>query len=133
MKTIKAILINSENKTITEVLHDGTLASIYRLIGNGCTTFTCPVNFANEDSLYCDDESLLRTEDIKGGFVMDGWSYPIVGNALILGTDAEGDSVDAKTDIDTLSEEVIFINDVMAKDYAKEALSKPPMIFFSKD
>lgn len=129
---MRIIKIDVEKKKITDVLHDGTLENIYRLIGNGCRTFTCPVEFNSLDALYCDDESLLRPDDIKGGFIMNGWSYPIVGNALVIGTDEEGDSRDTHTSMLWFCKNVIFIDEQMAKDYAAEALSKPPIIFIGK-
>lgn len=116
---MRGILINVEDKTITNVTHDGTLESIYEHIGNGCTTFCCPVVFEDNDAMYCDDESLLRPSDIKGGFIMPDWSSPIIGNALILGTDDDGDSVDSKTSIKWLEDNIAFVPQDIAVRYAE--------------
>ena len=80
--------------------------------------------------MYADDESLLRIDAIKGGFVLQGYGGMIVGNAIILGTDEEGDSVDVKSTIDEIAERVIFTDENMAKDYARDVMSKPPIIKF---
>lgn len=124
----RAIKIDVQEKNICFV-HIYDNETIYREIGNGCTLFCCPVRFENDDFLFADDESLLRLDDIKGGFIMEGWQTPIVGNALIIGTDEEGESVNAKSDIDAIREKTIFIDENMAKDYAVQALSTPPKIF----
>lgn len=126
----KAIKINVETKTIEAIMLPKHFGEISKAIGNGCTLFCCPIVFDNDDTIYADDESLLRYDDIKGGFTMEGWKYPIVGNAIVLGTDAEGDSVDVKSDVDDLSSRIVFIDETMAKDYANEVMSKPPTILF---
>ena len=130
MKKNQALLIDVSTKTITQIELDSYFESISKAIGNGCQYFCCPFSFSNEDSMYADDESLLRIDSIKGGFILDGYSGTIVGNAIILGTDAEGDSVDVKSTIDEIAERVIFIDEGMAKGYAKEVMSKPPIIKF---
>jgi hypothetical protein len=41
--------------------------------------------------------------------MMRGWDYPILGNAVILGTDEEGNSVDAKSLIDDFKGQLVFL------------------------
>ena len=130
MKKNKALLIDVSTKKITEIELDSHFESISKAIGNGCQYFCCPYSFSNEDSIYADDESLLRVDSIKGGFVLEGYSGTIVGNAIILGTDDEGDSVDVKHTCDEISERIIFIDENMAKEYARVVMSKPPTIKF---
>lgn len=127
---MKAIKINVETKTLDPIEISKDWREIPKQIGNGCDIFCVPIKFDNNDCLYADDESLLRMDDIKGGFSMEGWNYPIVGNALIIGTNDEGDSVDCVTEIEELSQKLFFINDVMAKEHAVKALSTPPQIHF---
>ena len=92
---MRAIKINVENQTVTVIDIENTLDAIYEAIGNECTTFTSPISYANGDTMYCDDESLLRPETIQGAFMYPDWNYPIVSNAIIIGTDDMGNSVDA--------------------------------------
>ena len=125
--TIKGILINPKDKTVTKVelqknANGSCIADIYRLIG--CSTFACPVEFPNGDSLYCDDEGLLKNE-LEGCFMFSDWNTPIVGNALILGTDDDGYSVNAKTSIPTVLENIIWGNKEVAEEYRDFALSQP--------
>jgi len=130
MKKNQALLIDVSTKKITQIELDNHFESISKAIGNGCQYFCCPYSFNNDDSMYADDESLLRIDSIKGGFILDGYRGTIVGNAIILGTDEEGDSVDVKSTIDEIAERVIFIDEGMAKGYAYEVMSKPPIIKF---
>jgi hypothetical protein len=104
---MKAIKINVQDKSFS-IVNVNKLEDYYREIGNGCHTFAVPITFDNLDSIYCDDEGLYN-ENI-GAFVMSGWQYPLVGNAVVVGTDEEGNSVDVKTTIDWLKQRVKFID-----------------------
>jgi len=98
--TIKAIKINLDEMTIHEVhLNKGNLGDIYRAIGNGCRVFAVPITYENGDALYCDDEALFNNE-ITHGIKGKGWTYPIFGNCLIIGTTKTGDSTSAKTTLE---------------------------------
>jgi hypothetical protein len=105
---MKAIKIDVEKNLVYFVEIDGGLESIYNVLG--CTCITCPVQYENEDSMYCDDEALLNPENIKGAFMYPDWNYPIVSNALILGTDDEGNSVDCKSTLTEIANGLKFIN-----------------------
>jgi hypothetical protein len=127
---MKAIKIDVVNKTISEVeIND--YKEIYGVIGNGCHTFCCPVSFDNEDTIFCDDESLLQDE-VEGCFIMEDWSYPLVGNAVILGIDEEGESVDYKSNIEDIKSKIIFGSKEIANDYKNHAMSQPPVIYMAK-
>jgi len=114
----KAIKIDVEKQTLEYITIEDGLNPIYDAIGNECSCFCCPVSFDNEDTIYADDEILLDTDKIKGGFIMEDWQVPLCGNAIILGTDMEGDSVDVKSDIELLKKQIHFISEFKAKSYA---------------
>jgi hypothetical protein len=124
----KALKIDVVNQTVTNILIDD-IEDIYKEIGNGCELFCCPVNFENGDTLYADDESLLR-ENVEGCFLMPDWAYAIVGNAIILGTDEEGESVDCKYSTMDIYQEIIWGDKLVAEQYRKVALSKKPEFIF---
>jgi len=124
----KALKIDVVNQTVTNILIDD-IDDIYKEIGNGCELFCCPVNFENGDTLYADDESLLR-ENVEGCFLMPDWAYAIVVNAIILGTDEEGESVDCKYSIMDIYQEIIWGDKLVAEQYRKVALSKKPEFIF---
>lgn len=102
-----AILVDSAKQTIKCVTID-TYKDIYKHIGNECECFDVPVEFENNDALYCDDEGLYHP--FQGGIIMRGWDRPIVGNVLIIGTDEEGESVDCKSDIFAIEKNIKFLN-----------------------
>lgn len=86
----KALLLDVSKNTIKEVtIKDYT--DISRLIG--CNYFTTvQVNDAG-DTLYVDDEGLVN--GTTAGFTFDGYDGPLMGNALLLGTNLRsGDSKD---------------------------------------
>lgn len=124
----KALKIDVVNQTVTHILIDD-IDDIYKAIGNGCEIFCCPINFDNGDTLYADDESLLR-ENVEGCFMMSNWNYAIVGNAIILGTDEEGESIDCKYSPMDIYQEIIWGDKLVAEEYRKVALSKTPEFIF---
>ena len=124
---MKALKINVETQTIEEVLLTENFEDISKEIGNGCNYFCCPYVFPNSDTIYADDESLLRQDNIVGGFMLEGWQTMIVGNAIILGTDDEGGSIDYKTDKDNLYKKISFVEKSLCLKYAKEVMSYKPM------
>lgn len=127
---MRAIKIDVEQKKVYEIeIKD--YKDIYPAIGNGCELFACPIFFENADTLYTDDEGLLKPEMI-GCFSMPDWDYPLVGNAVILGSDDEGESVDAKSTIEEIENQIIWGTVTDANDWREKALSTPPQIYFSK-
>ena len=124
----KAIKINVETKKLEYITLGDDYKEIYPAIGNGCDTFCIPISFANEDSLYADDESLLRENDIKGGFIMDDWHSPIVGNAIILGSNDDGESVDCLTKIEDIESQITFIDENVCKMWCEKVMSTPRTI-----
>jgi hypothetical protein len=97
---IKAIKIDVETKSVYPIEITDNFRDIYTAIGNGCSLFCLPVKYDNGDGMFADDEILLRPDDIKGGFIFPDWSYAITNNAVIVGSDSEGDSVDCKSTIE---------------------------------
>ena len=110
---MRAILINPENQTVTEVKYNNNYKEIYELIG--CNTFCCPVDFENGDTMYADDEGNFKIQ--KGGIVMKNWYYPILGKILILGTGNDGESIDAKSDCQELAAQITWLTEEEVHDY----------------
>ena len=88
---MKAILINPKLQTINYVDYSGDYKDIYKL--TECTTFTAVYPFDNcEDTIYLDDEGLLKSSNYCFTFRCDdGRNEPLMGNALVLGADDEGE------------------------------------------
>ncbi|MAD98760.1 MAG: hypothetical protein Unbinned200contig1000_75 [Prokaryotic dsDNA virus sp.] len=96
---MRGILIDPWLKTITEVECGETIEDIYRLLSNPLGPkvhiFTMATYWPNGDTLYVDDEGLLKPK--MRLFNIDG--QLLAGNGLILGSDREGNSVDAKSSL----------------------------------
>jgi hypothetical protein len=124
---MKAIKINSAERTIQHItINDWR--EIAPAIGNGCTLFACPVSFDNGDTMYIDDEGLYNHFD--GGIIMEDWYCPIVGNVIILGTDYEGESVDAVSTIEELSSKITFVSKQDCITWQDKATKQGPTIYF---
>lgn len=107
---MRAIKIDVQKRDVYEIeMKGGDFRELYGVIGNNCTCFCAPIRFDNDDTMFSDDEILLRPNDIVGGFIMPDWSYPIYNNAVIIGADDEGESVSAKSDINELKNQITFI------------------------
>lgn len=103
---MKALRINVKALAVEEVEVNG-LDDIYKNLGEEVGIFCCPVTFENGDSLYADDEGWFK--ETKGGFMFPDWKYPIVNNAVILGADNEGNSVNANTTVEELESKIIWL------------------------
>ena len=105
---MKAILINPEERTIRHVSYDGDYKSIYRLIR--CTTFEAVYPFDNVDTLWIDEEGLLKESNFAFNIRADNpkFNQTIMGMALVLGTDAEGESVECLSSLDDIKSRVNF-------------------------
>jgi hypothetical protein len=107
---MKAIKIDVEKQEVSIIEIEKGLRAIYDAIGNGCNCITAPISYENDDTMYCDDEALLNPENIKGGFMYPNWSYPIVSNALIMGTDEDGESTDCQSTLEEIKKGIRFIS-----------------------
>lgn len=116
---MRAIKIDVVKKQVYEIEISKGLNPIYEAIG--CDIFCCPVTWDNQDTIYADDEALLK-EDAEGCFSFPDFNYPIVGNALILGTDDMGESVDAKSSVEELQEKIIWGNKEVAERWRENVM-----------
>ena len=100
--TIKGLLINPSEQTITEVeverKEDSCLSSMRALIDcdyvDVVRSYLHP--FGSEDDMWVDDEALLKEKPVMWGFTLypENVANPIIGNALVLGVDLdEGECV----------------------------------------
>ena len=89
---MKAFLIDPYAKYVEEVEYneDGDYHQIYDFIKCGDSPFTCLTISELGDTLYLDDEGLFK--DDQAFFVWKGYSQPLAGRALVLGTDEAGET-----------------------------------------
>lgn len=105
---MRGILIDPWLKQIKEVECGEGIEDMYRLMSNPLgpkvDVFCIGLSWPNGDVLYVDDEGLLK----RGMRLFDPGRrdrQPLAGNGLILGSDNEGNSVDAKmllTEVQTM-------------------------------
>jgi len=112
---MRALKINSELRIIEEVqINDWR--EISKAIGNNCDTIAAPVQFDNNDTIYVDDEGLFHP--FNGGYMFENWSYPIVGNGIIQGTDDEGESTEPITTKEELEKTIIWVDKAKCEQWA---------------
>ena len=105
---MRAILINPEDKTVTEVDYDGDYKSIYKLIG--CSTFDVVRTSTSNDGIYIDDEGLYAQIQFKWQFTFDNAYEPIklVNKGLVLGCNDEGDSVAPDSTVEDIKKNITW-------------------------
>ena len=120
---MKALKIDVTSQTVYEVeIKDWR--GIAPLIGNGCTLFCVPYDFSNKDGLYSDDEGLLQ-EKMIGAFKFSFWDVPLVGNAIILGTDEDGESIDYKSNMEKIASLISWFSPEFSEIYKGGAMEEP--------
>lgn len=106
---MKAILLDCNARSITEVEHDGDFRDIHRLIG--ASPFDVrPLHGRQGEVIYFDDEFLLRDEagDLQTYADINGVVDPIGGKILFLGTNGGGESVSTKLTVEEVEQNVSF-------------------------
>ena len=90
---MKAIFIDAENREVKEVTlpENNTLQAVYPMMGKKCSLVEGIFYFNNFDLLLGDEEAYYN--DYFFGFIVDGYGY-IHGNAIRLGSDADGENAD---------------------------------------
>lgn len=89
---MKAVLINSKDRTITDVEFDGDWRSIGKMID--CSLFTVISGLPGGDDIFVDDEGLLDCNADTRFFKLPWYDAPVAGNGLVLGCNHEtGDSI----------------------------------------
>lgn len=101
---MRGILINPWWETVTEVEIEEGIDDICRFLG---PIFCCAMNWTNGDTLYVDDEGLLK-RDMKMFDINRADGQLLAGNGLILGSDSEGNSKDAESLLIEIQHQVSF-------------------------
>lgn len=113
-RMVRAILIDPFACTITEIKHD---ASDYKNVYAQLTHESMPVDImeavyppflADGDCIMVDEEGRLKPCD--RWLLIEGYPQQIAGKGLVLGVDDEGETADAKTDIETVRQSIRFLH-----------------------
>lgn len=109
---MRAYLIDPIKREISVVNYNGDYQMINELI-NSQRGFDAVYGFRNEDTLYVDDEGLLLKENYCFEFTYaNGHVAPLMGKALVLGTDVEGESVAVKSTLEEVASRIKWVGKV---------------------
>jgi hypothetical protein len=103
---LKAIKIDSERQELSVVNVPNGLESIYKLIG--CSMIESATYIGN-DCVYVDEEGIFNNRGmIAFAFEVKGGHQPFLGNGLVVGTDAEGNTISPEITIEQLRPMISF-------------------------
>ena len=100
MKKLRALFIDPVAKTVTETTIENDLHTMYARIG----CHLIQVVEYRDELIVCDEEG--RLNPWTHGFQLADWR--IVGKALILGEDEDGDFAESKLTPETIANEIRF-------------------------
>lgn len=105
---MKAIFIDSTNKTVTEidVPNKNTLQAWYKILGVSMVEVATYIT--DHDSILVDEEGLLSLTSDTKFFSYKGGHQPFAGNGLVVGVDEEGESVSCDATTDQIKAKVQF-------------------------
>ena len=108
---MKIYKIDAKERTIEQIDapasdSEGTVDLDFMLEQIGCRCFDA-VRLDDGDCIYVDDEGLLRS-GIQPAFGLSSYNAPLVGNALVIGSDYEGNSKPPKITLDKLTDMIEF-------------------------
>lgn len=102
---MKAYLVDPLERQVSQIEFEGDWRTINELIGSD--TFDI-MPMENGDCVFVDDEGLLKPFSLFDLFLIEGY-YPLVGKGLVLGSDAEGESVSPHITFDEFRAKVRFV------------------------
>lgn len=105
---MRAIFIDALLKRVTEINIEPGLQSYYRQIGCELIEAVHLDTLTGQDVMYVDEEGLLVEREFQVYFAIVGGHQPLAGNALIVGTDDEGNTVDCESSLEHIRDLVIF-------------------------
>jgi hypothetical protein len=117
MTAVRAILIDPEARTFSEVQLGEGIDKIQELIGcHSFTTGSRPLNGSMRqgfDTLYVSDDYLEDRDDPRHWFQVDvdrdpPSSFPIAGRGLVVGVDEQGAASDARISLAELTARIAF-------------------------
>lgn len=116
---MRAILIDSINKTVVETTIDDTekvLDQWYKAIN--CDLVEIAHYITNHDSILVDEEGYLKNP--KHFFSYNGGHQPFAGNGLIVGVNDEGESVDCDITLEEATENIMFLTEDELRAYYQD-------------
>lgn len=112
---MKAIKINVYERTLTYI-DISNYREICSTLNDKCNNFICPMIFETLDTMYADYYAGINNKN-KSGFLLDAWTHPIIGNALIVGTDLNGDLCDVIISISDIENNISFVSNDLVQNW----------------
>lgn len=109
---MRAIKISCTTRTIS-IVEIHSYRNICNELNHSCEYFGCPMVFETNDVMYADYYAGLS--EFSGGFLLDGWSHPVLGDAIIVGTDEYGNLSDVVITKNEIDNQISFISKDLAK------------------
>lgn len=104
---MRAIVIDAEQRTVSEADIDGKLHSLQQIVG-GLITPVYPGLDGTGHHAYVNDEGLLNNP--QHFFMLKDGHQPLAGNGVILSTTHDGDEAPATLPLDWVKERVTFMD-----------------------
>jgi hypothetical protein len=103
---MRAIVINAEDRTITETEIDGSLETLQRIVGGMIEPVTQGLDGAHH--CYVNEEGLL--DHPRHFFMFRGGHQPLAGNGVILALTGEGEEAPCTLPLEWVAERVDFMD-----------------------
>ena len=123
---LRAILIDPFLRVISEVNVDNDLQSFYDILNIRSLAI---VNIDNTNSLYIDDEGLLK--DHNSLFEIASYTVPLAGRALVVAHNEEGETIETTLNIDQIRAMVGWVDDQTPEEVLEA--NPPRVISFEND
>jgi hypothetical protein len=113
---MRAIIINPEDRTITETETDGSLKTLQQIVGG----LIEPVYQGLDDNHHCyvNEEGLL--DDPQYFFMFTDGHQPLAGHGVILSTTDDGGEAPCTLSLDWVKERVTFLDLQAARQWCHE-------------
>jgi hypothetical protein len=112
---MRAIIINAQDRTISETDIDGSLKSLQQIVGG----LIEPVTYGLDDHHHCyvNEEGLL--DHPQHFFMFKDGHEPLAGNGVILSSTEDGDEAACALPLDWLKERVTFMDLAAAREWCR--------------
>jgi hypothetical protein len=112
---MRAIIINAEERTVSEAEIDGSLKSLQKIVG-GLIDPVYPGLEGTDHHCYVNDEGLLN--DPQHFFMLKDGHQPLAGNGVMLSTTGDGDEAPCTLPLDWVKERVTFMDLQAVREWA---------------
>lgn len=121
---VQGYRINVQERTVTPVWHD-TLQDIYAHLSADDGAFECDVftvaPLGNGESIYVDDNGLLKITPDTLFFMHEAYPQPMAGNGLYVGpVNGVGETLYPKTPIEDVRKAIRFMNLAEVQEWASK-------------